>query len=166
MPSEFFAADSSGRFSGQEAFEGLVRHAFERAAADGWPEITLSDPSFEGWPLGETSTIRALQAWAKPGRRLVVLAGRFDLLIQLQPRFMAWRKTWSHLVEGRVCSPSALAGLPSAILSRNWFLLRTDAQAGAGQYGADRVRLQALHETLRSKFKVSGTGFAPTALGL
>jgi hypothetical protein len=45
-------------------------------------------------------------------------------------------------------------------------LLRTDAQAGAGQYGADRVRLQALHETLRSKFKVSGTGFAPTTLGL
>ena len=166
MPSEFFAADSSGRFSGQEAFEGLVRHAFERAAADGWPEITLSDPSFEGWPLGETSTIRALQAWAKPGRRLVVLAGRFDLLIQLQPRFVAWRKTWSHLVEGRVCSPSALAGLPSAIWSQHWFLSRTDAQAGVGQYGADRVRLQALHEALRSKLKVSGTGFAPTTLGL
>ena len=166
MPSEFFAADSSGRFSGQEAVEGLVRHAFERAAADGWPEIILSDPSFEGWPLGETSTIRALQAWAKPGRRLVVLAGRFDLLIQLQPRFVAWRKTWSHLVEGRLCSPSALAGLPSAIWSQHWFLSRTDAQAGVGQYGADRVRLQALHEALQSKLKVSIAGFAPTTLGL
>ena len=166
MPSEFFAADSSGRFSGQEAFEGLVRHAFERAAADGWPEIILSDPSFEGWPMGETSTIRALQAWAKPRRRLVLLAGRFDLLIRLQPRFVAWRKTWSHLVDGRVCPPSALAGLPSVIWSQHWFLSRTDAQAGVGQYGADRVRLQALHEALQSKLKVSIAGFAPTTLGL
>ena len=166
MPPEFFAADLSGGFSGHEAFAGLVRHAFERAAADGWPEIILSDPSFEGWPLGETSTVHALQAWAKPGRRLVLLAGRFDLLIRLQPRFVAWRKAWSHLIEGRVCSPSALAGLPSAIWSRHWFLSRTDAQAGVGQYGADRVRLQALHEALQNKLKVSVSGFAPTTLGL
>ena len=166
MATEFVAPALSGRFSGHEAFAGLVRHAFERAAADGWPEIILSDPSFEGWPLGETSTVHALQAWAKPSRRLVVLAGRFDLLIRRQPRFVAWRRAWSHLVDGRRCPPGALQGLPSAIWSRNWFLLRTDAQDGAGEYGADRVRLQALHETLQSKLNVSGTGFAPTTLGL
>ena len=68
MPPEFFSADLSGRFSDQEAFAGAVRHAFQRAAAEGWPEIILSDASFEGWPLGETSTIHALQGWAKPGR--------------------------------------------------------------------------------------------------
>ncbi len=166
MPPEFVAPDLSGRFSGHEAFAGAVRHALKRAAADGWPEIILSDPSFEGWPLGETSTIHALQAWAKPGRRLVLLAGRFDLLIRLQPRFVAWRRAWSHLVEARVCPSSALPGLPSAIWSRHWFLSRTDAEASVGQYGADRVRLQALHEALQSKLNVSGTGFAPTTLGL
>ncbi len=166
MPPEFIAADLSGRFSDQEAFAVAVRHALQRAAAEGWPEIILSDPSFEGWPLGETSTIHALQAWAKPGRRLVVLAGRFDLLIRLQPRFVAWRRTWSHLVEGRVCPASALHGLPSAIWSRQWFVLRTDPELGVGQYGADRVRLQALHEALKSKLNVSAVGFAPTTLGL
>ena len=166
MPPESIAADLSGRFSDQEAFAVAVRHALQRAAAEGWPEIILSDPSFEGWPLGETSTIHALQAWAKPGRRLVVLAGRFDLLIRLQPRFVAWRRTWSHLVEGRVCPASALHGLPSAIWSRQWFVLRTDPERGVGQYGADRVRSQALHDALQSKLNVSATGFAPTTLGL
>lgn len=166
MAPELFAPGLSGRFSDQDAFAGLVRLALKRAATDGWPEIILSDASFEGWPLGETSIVHALQAWAKPGRRMVLLAGRFDLLVRQQPRFVAWRKAWSHLVDGRRCPPSALQGLPSAIWSRHWFLLRTDAEVGAGQYGADRVRLQALHEALQSKLNVSGTGFAPTTLGL
>jgi hypothetical protein len=166
MATEFVAPALSGRFSGHEAFAGLVRHAFERAAADGWPEIILSDPSFEGWPLGETSTVHALQAWAKPGRRLVLLAGRFDLIIRQQPRFVAWRKAWSHLVDGRLCPASALHDLPSAIWSRHWFLLRTDSEAGTGQYGAERVRLRGLHEALQHKLNVSVTGFAATTLGL
>ena len=100
-----------GRFSDQEAFARLVRQAVGRAAAEGWPEIILSDVSFEAWPLGEASTVHALQVWAKPGRKLVMLAGRFDLLIRQQPRFVAWRKVWSHLVDGRLCPSSALAGL-------------------------------------------------------
>ncbi len=166
MPPEFFSADPSGRFSDQDGFASVVRIALKRAATEGWPEIILSDASFEGWPLGETSTVFALQAWAKPGRRLVLLAGRFDLLIRLQPRFVAWRRAWSHLVDARVCPSSALPGLPSAIWSRHWFLSRTDAEAGVGQYGADRVRLQALHEALQSKLNVSVTGFPPTTLGL
>ena len=166
MPPEFDAARLSGRFTNQDAFAGMVRHALQRAATEGWPEIILSDASFEGWPLGETSTIHALQAWAKPGRRLVMLAGRFDLLIRQQPRFVAWRKAWSHLVDGRLCPPSALAGLPSAIWSRHWFLSRTDLEACIGQFGVDRVRLLALHEALQSKLNVSAAGFAPTTLGL
>ena len=155
-----------GRFSDQEAFARLVRQAVGRAAAEGWPEIILSDVSFEAWPLGEASTVHALQVWAKPGRKLVMLAGRFDLLIRQQPRFVAWRKVWSHLVDGRLCPPSALAGLPSAIWSRNWFLHRTDTETCAGLYGADRVRLKALHESLQFKLQASAAGFAPTTLGL
>lgn len=166
MQPEIFAADLSGRFADQDTFASAVRHALERAAADGWPEIILSDASFEGWPLGESSTVRALQAWAKPGRRLVLLAGRFDLLVRQQPRFVAWRKAWSHLVDGRLCPPSALHGLPSAIWSRHWFLLRVDPETGVGQYGSERVRSRALHDALQSKLNVSTAGFAPTTLGL
>ena len=61
----------SGRFSGRQAFEQLVRDALLAAAQQDWKEIFFSDASFEDWPLQQREVAESLHAWAKPGRRFV-----------------------------------------------------------------------------------------------
>ncbi|MEZ5641445.1 MAG: hypothetical protein R3E70_05110 [Burkholderiaceae bacterium] len=48
------------------------------AAEEGWREIVLSDASFLDWPLGEPAVIDSLQAWARSGRHLLLLARQYD----------------------------------------------------------------------------------------
>ena len=47
----------SGRFSGRETFQQLVRDAIATAARDGWQEIFISDANFHDWPLGERAVV-------------------------------------------------------------------------------------------------------------
>ena len=86
----------SGRFSGRIDFAQGVRDALACAAREGWPEIVLSDATFEDWPLRERSVVESLQAWSKAGRHMTLLATRFDEVVRQQPRFVAWRQTWGQ----------------------------------------------------------------------
>jgi hypothetical protein len=157
---------ASGRFSGREAFEQLVRDALVRAARDGWPEVILSDANFEDWPLRERAVVDALHAWSKPGRQLTMLATRYDEVVRRHARFVAWRKTWGHIIDCRVCRVSAPADFPSAIWSRSWFMHRLDPQNSTGVCGDDRERMVQLREILDEKLRNSAPGFPASTLGL
>ena len=63
-----------GRFNGRSNFQQLVRDALATAANEGWPQIILSDANFADWPLGESAVEQSLQAWARKGRRMTLLA--------------------------------------------------------------------------------------------
>jgi hypothetical protein len=169
MQPEAPAAPLNGRFSGREHFTDMVRGAFEQAAREGWPELLISDASFEDWPLAEAATVESLQQWAKPGRRMVMLAERFDRVQRDQPRFVAWRKANSHLIDCRLCPADAPDGAPSALWSPKWFLQRTDLTACAGVYGVygvDRRRWMEVREAIESRVRASRPGFPVTTLGL
>ena len=92
----------TGLFSGRDAFEQLVRDALACAASQGWHEIILSDATFEDWPLRERGVVESLQVWSKSGRRMIMLASRYDEVIRHHARFVAWRKTWGHIIDCRV----------------------------------------------------------------
>ena len=68
----------TGRFTGREAFEQTIRDAMACAARQGWHEIIVSDATFSDWPLRERAVVESLHAWARSGRRFVMLATRFD----------------------------------------------------------------------------------------
>eukprot|EP01038_Epipyxis_sp_PR26KG_P003901 gene3901-5592_t len=55
----------TGRLQGRQVFVDTVRLAFEVAAEQGWNHITLSDPDFADWPLGERAVVDALNRWAR-----------------------------------------------------------------------------------------------------
>src|SRR5205814_697130 len=93
----------AGRFAGRAAFQQLVRDALACAAREGWPEIILCDATFEDWPLGERAVAQALQDWSATGRRCTLLAQHYDGVVRRHARFVAWRKTWSHIIEARAC---------------------------------------------------------------
>lgn len=155
-----------GRFFGREAFQQMVRDALACAASEGWPELILSDATFEDWPLHERAVVEFLQAWSKSGRHVTLLATRYDEVIRKHARFVAWRKTWGHIIECRVCRPATPLDFPSAIWSRSWFMHRLDPLRSVGISGVDRERAMQLREILDEKVKNSAAGFPVTTLGL
>ena len=157
---------ASGPFSGREAFAQCVRDALAQAAAEGWRELILSDATFEDWPLQEAAVLDSLHAWARSGGHLTLLAHSYDEVIRRQPRFVAWRKLWGHLIDCRVCRSVAASDFPSALWSPSWYLQRLDLPRSNGVCGTDRERGLQLHELLNERIRNSSSGFPASTLGL
>jgi hypothetical protein len=155
-----------GRFRGREDFRQLVRDALAAAAREGWRELILSDASFEDWPLGERAVIDSLQAWSETGRRLVLLARRYDTVQRQHARFVQWRSRWSHIIEARACPAADPLDLPSAIWTPHWVLERREPERSIGYCGSEPERRVALREVLQEWLQKSTPSFPATTLGL
>lgn len=156
----------SKRFEGRNEFRQLVRDALATAARDGWHEIILSDASFEDWPLGERAVADSLQAWANGGRKLTLLARRYDEVVRLHARFVRWRTTWSHIVTAVGCPSADAQEIPSAIWSPAWVLERRDPVHCNGYCGSEPERRVLLRESLNEWLLKATPAFPATTLGL
>lgn len=156
-----------GRFEGPAAFADLVRQAITEAAHAGWRELILSDATFTDWPLGERAVIDALNAWARTGRKFTMLAKTYDDVVRRHPRFVAWRTTWSHLVECRASPRADVLELPSMLLGHGWLLHRLNPVRSSGVAGSEADRMVAAHEALREWLdRKSSPAFTASTLGL
>ena len=161
------AALPVGRFSGREDFRELVRAALACAAHEGWAELVLSDPDFYDWPLGESAVIGSLDAWARTGRRLTLLARSYDEVVRRHARFVRWRGTWDHIVTCRRSPSADPVELPSALWSPAWVLHRLDAEHSVGVAGREPERRVLLRESLDEwLLRRSAPGFPASTLGL
>ena len=156
----------SGPFAGGVAFAQLVRDALACAGRDGWHEMVMCDATFEDWPLREREVVSSLHAWAKTGRRITLLATTFDGVLRNQPRFVEWRKTWSHIVECRRCRTADPLDFPSALWSGTWVMQRLDLARSSGFSGPEPGRRVRLRELLDEKLRASTPGFPASTLGL
>jgi hypothetical protein len=156
----------AGRFEGRDAFRQLVRDALACAAREGWREIILSDASFEDWPLGERAVAESLQAWASGGRRMLLLARRYDTVLRQHARFVQWRGTWSHIVTATACPAADPLDLPSALWSPGWVMERRDLERSNGYCGSEADRRVLLRESLNEWMRKSTPAFPATTLGL
>lgn len=155
-----------GRFSGPGEFAALVRDALATAAAQGWRELFLCDADFSDWPLGERAVVQSLNDWAEAGRKFTMLAVSYDDVYRRHARFVTWRKTWSHLVECRVCRAGHKNDLPSVLWSPVWAFQRLDPVRSVGFAGSDAARRTLMREQLSEQLLNSSPGFAATTLGL
>ena len=99
---------------------------------------------------GQACGGRALQDWARGGRRFTMLACSYDDVIR-HARFVRWRGTWDHIITCRRSPAADPLDLPSALWSPQWVLHRLDPEAalrGGNRQRADRRVL--LHRTLNS----------------
>jgi hypothetical protein len=156
----------SSRFEGRETFRQLVRDALACAAREGWREIVLSDATFEDWPLGERAVTESLQAWASGSRKFVILAKNYDEVVRKHPRFVAWRRVWSHIIDARGCADADPLGLPSMLWSPVWVLERLDPLRSTGYSGVEPERRLAARESLQEWLRKSTSAFPATNLGL
>lgn len=106
-------------------FDAAVLWAVQAAQARGARRLLMVDRDFADWPLGRPELLQALQGWLRqPLRRLVLLAARFDEVPVRHPRFVAWRRDWSHAVEAW-SPPDELAGeLPTLLVDDGPVCLR------------------------------------------
>ena len=155
-----------GRFDGLAVFAQLVRDALACAAHEGRPHMVWSDANFLDSPLREKAVNESLHAWSRKGRRLVLLAQRFDEVQRHQARFVQWRNTWDHLVECRVCRQVDASEFPSALWSPHWVMRRLDLERSTGVSGSEPRRRVVLKEELDECLRQSSPGFPSTVLGL
>ena len=156
----------SRRFEGREEFRQLVRDALACAAREGWREIILCDPDFEEWPLGERAVAESLQSWSRGGRKMVLLARSYDVLLRQHARFVQWRRLWSHIVTAVACPAADRLDVPSALWSPAWVLERRDIERSNGYCGSEPERRVLLRENVNEWLLKATPAFPATTLGL
>jgi hypothetical protein len=155
-----------GAFSGRSDFQQLIRDAIAQAAHEGWREMVWFDLNYADWPLGERSVEASLQAWSATGRKLTLVAKRFDTVISTHHRFVAWRKQWSHIIEARAVSSASDEEFPSLILSDKWAMQRLQPALCKGVAGSEPKRRVDLRELTHEWLSISSPAFPATTLGL
>lgn len=100
---------SAGVFEGRAVYLTNLRRALLQACVGGAREIYCVDESLVDWPWSDADLLAALTAWAKPYRRLHLLAGQYEDLRRQHPRFVQWRGNWGHCVRALAYTPDGLA---------------------------------------------------------
>jgi hypothetical protein len=155
-----------GSFSGPVEFSQLIRDALKVAARDGWADMVWSDADFAEWPLREREVIESLNAWARTGRKLLLLAKTYDVVIRHQARMVSWRTQWDHIVECRVCKNVDSGEFFSGLWSPVWAMQRGDLVRSTGFSGYESARRVRLKEVCDEYRRHSSPGFPATTLGL
>lgn len=156
----------SGQFAGRAGFRECLSAALVSAPRQNWPELIVSDADFRDWPLGDRAVVDALHAWVRGAQRFTMLARNYDMVVRQHPLFVEWRRMWAHKIECRACKDADPLGIPSALWTPDWTLVRTDALVSRGQYGLDDARRFTLREQLDGWLARSTVGFPAYTLGL
>jgi len=165
---------SLGVFEGRQAFGVALCQAMAWALAQGCRDLRWMDATFVEWPLSELGFLSDLQAWAKPGRRLLLLAAQFEDLRRCHPRFVQWRGRFSHCVQARAFDEDWRPlghGAPEALL---WAQGHTAAlglrllekRHWRGVLSLSPIDALALREQTDASLQRSYESFASTTLGL
>jgi hypothetical protein len=144
-----------------------IRAAFAQAAAQGCRELWISDTDFAHWPLGERAVIDSLTQWAYAHRRFTMLAQHYDEVQRRHPRFVEWRRQWSHIIDCRACTEAELGEFPVMLIASRLVTLRVLdpvlPRAALSSDAADELRAR---ERFDAWLQRSETSFAATTTGL
>ena len=156
------------RIDGRGEFQAAVREALRQAAERGDTDLVLCDADFADWPLGEREVIASLESWARPRRRMTVFAANYDEVVRRHPRWVAWRRTWAHLVECRAVAEQQAAACPTMLLVPTGPLtIRLhDPQRLRGVLSSEPRDATAASELLEALHQHTVESFSPTTLGL
>ena len=148
-------------------FADAVRDAIARAADRDAMELVLVDPDFADWPLGEVAVVDALTRWARPHRKIVLIGGSFDALARRAPRFVEWRRQWSHVIECRTPDDLDADRVPTLLLAQSVTVVRLDDRLRHRGIVSDRPLEQVeARESVDALLQRSMDAFPATTLGL
>lgn len=143
-------ADQASKFQGRSDFAAALKQVLLQACAEDWPDLYCLDASFVEWPWSETEVLSALKQWAKPTRKLHLLAEQYEDLRRCHPRFVQWRATWGHCVQAQAYGAEALAavgpGGPAALFFARKGLAKQASARSAQPLVAELALCVRLHD--------------------
>lgn len=147
-------------------FHAALREAFAGIARTGCREVWLCDGDFADWPLNEREVVEHLTQWAHAHRKLTVIARHFDEVGRRHPRWVAWRRQWSHVVECLACE-DAETPVPTALLAGGLLVVRlADPLRHRGLVSHDASELQQQRELIDAVLQRAVPSFPATVTGL
>lgn len=164
-PSTPLAAD--GLVASRNEFHAALRAALAEAAARGCRELWLCDDDFADWPLGERAVVESLAQWAGSHRRMTLVARSFDEFARRHPRWIEWRRTWSHIVHCRTNNELESGRMPCMLLAADLLVVslaeRTLRRGRVSHAASDLVHA---HEAVDAVLQRSEEAFPATTTGL
>lgn len=161
------SAASSSSITTRGEFQAALRGAFAEAAQTGCREMWLTDVDFADWPLGEPDVIENLRTWARPHRKLTLLAQNFDTVARRHPRWVDWRRMWSHVVECRSNTELEAGQMPTLLLATGLVSVRlADPLRFRGSVSHDAASLLRAREAIAAVLDRSNPDFPATVLGV
>jgi hypothetical protein len=152
---------------GRGAFEDAARAVLLGLPASDCREAWLTGADLGDWPLGEPAVIAALAAWLKrPGRRLTLLALRFDGLARRHPRFAAWRIDHVHAIDSRSVADLDEDDMPQLLLAAPVCIRLHDSQRWRAVITQDARSAHLAAEQIAAISQRSGPAWPVRELGL
>lgn len=163
------AGDGTARpIDSREGFRQALVESLEQCSRDSVGQLWLCDPDFTEWPLGEVFMVDALSRWINSRRRLTLVAASYDHLAARCPRWVAWRRQWSHVVqclkvieEQSALVPALVYGPPSLALRMHDLDRRP-----RGRLYRSTADIKACGELVDAISQRAEEGFPVTTLGL
>ena len=148
-------------------FHDALCAAFAEVAGAGCRELWLSDASFADWPLGERAVVESLTQWVHSQRRITLLAETFDEVVRRHPRWVSWRRHWSHVVHCCTKSEREPGRVPTLFLAPGLFSLNiADPIRFRGRLSRDAPDMVLDREALDAVLQHSEAAFPATTTGL
>lgn len=99
-------------------FRSAVVWGVNKAVAQGARRIVCVDAEFVLWPWDDAELLQVLSTWLRhPQRRLEFLARDYEEMPRRFPRFMTWRRDWTHAVNYWQAPEELAAALPCVLVS-------------------------------------------------
>lgn len=158
---------SDSLITSRAEFHAALRAAFTEAASAGSRELCLVDNDFSDWPLGERDVIESLSQWVTSSRRLTLLATTFDEVARRHPRWVTWRRQWSHVVSCRTNTELEAGEMPTVLIASGTVTVRlSDPVHYRGRVAHDRAEELHCKELVDAVLQRSEEAFPATSTGL
>ena len=152
----------------QADFDQALLWAVDHAARERSRRLTWLDADFASWPLDNPALLQALDVWLRlPQRRLVLLALDFAPLQRLHPRFVAWRRPWSHAIDAWSPSDGVDVHMPTLVLDDQRLCLKVfDKTHWRGRLSQDERAVRQWHDEIDAILQRCEAAFPAHSLGL
>lgn len=156
------------RIDSRASFTAAVMQGFAAAMAGSSRRIVCVDADFADWPLDDPALHQQWMAWLRrPQRQLVLLAADFARVPQRHPRFVTWRREWSHAISPLAAPPDVAANLPTLLLDDQGLMLRlVDRVHWRGRLSRDEASARPWREEIDALLQRSEAAFPVNTLGL
>ena len=162
------AAQQAPPIRSRSEFESALRWAVQASITREARRIHLVDTDFAAWPLDDAELLASLTRWLhQPQRKLVLLARDYEGMPRTHPRFVGWRRDWSHAVEAWLLPQDVQLEMPTLFVDDGPVAVQLiDAVHWQGRASLDERTAHLWRETVDALLQRSEGGFSVYQLGL